>query len=276
MYVMPRVFRDGHVLPEEPIPLLLAQPGRSNLVPTLLGTNHDEQKLFLFVDPRYVHRLFGVLPIMKDRAAFARDTSLRSRSWKVTGADFPAQQLVKQQPGRVFVYRFDWNEEPKVLWADLGELLGAAHGFEIPFVFGHFDLGPEAEQLWTDENEPGREALSAAMRAYWAEFARHGDPGSGGRAGLPRWKPWDPQGDRFLVLDTQAGGGIRMEREIQTMQDLVAEVLADDSYTDLRTRCRALAQLAYDAPALLGPAGYRSAGEGRCAAFDMNALLSEG
>jgi carboxylesterase type B len=43
----------------------------------------------------------------------------------------------------VFVYRFDWDEEPNLFFlADLGRLVGAAHGFEIPFVFGHWDLGP--------------------------------------------------------------------------------------------------------------------------------------
>ena len=44
----------------------------------------------------------------------------------------------------VFVYRFDWDEEPKLLGADLQPMLGAAHGFEIPFVFGHLDLGRRA------------------------------------------------------------------------------------------------------------------------------------
>ena len=40
-----------------------------------------------------------------------------------------------------FVYCFDWDEEPQVLWLDLPNLLGAAHALEIPFVFGFVRRG---------------------------------------------------------------------------------------------------------------------------------------
>ena len=49
----------------------------------------------------------------------------------------------------VFVYRFDWHEEPHVMGADLSIILRAAHGFEIPFVFGHFDLGRQANVIFS-------------------------------------------------------------------------------------------------------------------------------
>ena len=42
-------------------------------------------------------------------------------------------------------------------------LLGAAHGFEIPFVFGHWDLGSQGKLLFSAANEPGRAALSQQM-----------------------------------------------------------------------------------------------------------------
>ena len=38
-------------------------------MPILIGTNHDENKLFLFFDPKYVRRWFGVLPQLRDRGA---------------------------------------------------------------------------------------------------------------------------------------------------------------------------------------------------------------
>ena len=37
-------------------------------------------------------------------------------------------------------YRFDWDEEPTVMFYDLSIALGAAHGLEIAFVFGHDDF----------------------------------------------------------------------------------------------------------------------------------------
>ena len=66
-------------------------------------------------------------------------------------------------------------------------MLGAAHGFEIPFVFGHFDLGRAGNVIFTKENEPGRKALSAQMMSYWAEFAYTGAPGRGRDRQLPEW-----------------------------------------------------------------------------------------
>ena len=110
--------------------------------------------------------------------------------------------LAQSQPGRVFAYRFDWDEEPRVLWADLGALIGAAHGLEIPFVFGHWELGRTGRVLFDESNRAGREALSAMMMSYWAEFAYSGDPGRGRDGTLPRWAPWQDGGETYAVLDT--------------------------------------------------------------------------
>src|SRR5436305_1699803 len=87
----------------------------------------------------------------------------------------PARVLPRRRPPG-FVYRFDWREEPTVLGGDIGKMLGAAHAFEVPFVFGHFDLGPDGRARWTAANEPGRRALSQAIMSYWAAFARGGVP----------------------------------------------------------------------------------------------------
>lgn len=52
----------------------------------------------------------------------------------------------------------------------------ASHGFEIPFVFGNgFGQFSVAD-----------EALSKAMRGYWASFARTGVPSA---HGAPAWRP---------------------------------------------------------------------------------------
>jgi len=53
---VPQVFRDGVVLPEgEPLERL-ARPGGAARVPVVFGTNRDENRLFLFGDPRRVRR----------------------------------------------------------------------------------------------------------------------------------------------------------------------------------------------------------------------------
>jgi para-nitrobenzyl esterase len=134
----------------------------------------------------------------------------------------------------VYVYRFDWDEEPTILGGDLGRMIGASHVFEIPFVFGHFDLGREANAAFAEENEPGRRELSAQMMSYWAEFARSGSPGKGRRGDLPEWRP----SPGFLVLDTAAGGGLRMSDETLTEEEALAGISADARLRTDDERCQ--------------------------------------
>ena len=272
MYRSPRVFRDGVVLPAVPIAHVLNDPTWTAQVPVMLGSNRDEQKLFSLFDPRYTTLYFDVLPVFHDSHAYHRDTSVVSRSWKLTGVDFPASQLHQTLAGQVFTYRWDWDEQPRLLWVDMGEVLGAAHAFEIPCVFGHFDLGPQGNLGFTEANRAGREDLSAAMRAYWAAFARDGSPGRG-NGSLPHWTAWAPDGDRDMLLDTEADGGLRMSTEFETVEGLVGEILADPTYASERDRCRAVAGVAADTDAFWGQEGYLRAGDGRCAGFELQTLL---
>lgn len=272
MYRSPRVFSDGVVLPAVPIAHVLNDPAWTAQVPVMLGTNRDEQKLFSLFDSRYTTRYFEILPIFHDAHAYHRDSGVTTRAWKLASVDFPASQLHQTLAGQVFAYRWDWDEQPTLLWVDMGAVLGAAHAFEIPFVFGHFDLGPQGNLSFTEGNRAGREALSAAMRAYWAAFARDGAPGRGDGS-LPSWTPWTPNGDRHMLLDTEAGGGLRMSAEFETVEDLAAEILADPTYASERDRCLAVAGVADDTHAFWGREGYLRAGDGRCARFDMQILL---
>ncbi|MFI5320609.1 MAG: carboxylesterase/lipase family protein [Myxococcota bacterium] len=274
MYDAPQMFPDGTVLPAEDT-VATIRAGKHNAAPVLLGTNKDESKLFMFFDPRYVRRLFGVLPFVRDEASYFRDSGYATRSWKISGADEPARALAAVQPGRVFAYRWDWDEEGTVLWADLGELLGAAHGLEIAFVFGHWNLvGRDARFLYTEENTPAREALSAAMQSYWAAFARDGDPGHGAHGEQPAWSAWNDAGDKYLVLDTAAGGGIRMSGETESLGELIAAIEADSSYADAATRCAALAGIHRSAPAAFSASAFAAAAGGVCAEKTPSAWLA--
>ncbi len=180
--------------------------------------------------------------------------------------DDPARALAAAQPGRVFAYRFDWDEEPTVFGSDLSKLLGAAHGMEIGFVFGHWQFGREGRVLFDAENEPGRAALAAAMMSYWAEFAAHGDPGRGRDGSLPRWAPWQEDGEKYAVLDTPAGGGVRMSTSSERLADVTAAVLADPSFADEDERCEVLGRLADWAREQSVESPFASADAERCAA----------
>lgn len=245
MLEMPKVFQDGTVLPAGDLLSQLAQPEGYNRVPVMLGTNRDENKLFMFGDPKHVRRYFWIVPRVRDQRMYDLTAAYMAAMWKATGADEPAAAMLAHHPD-VYVYRFDWDDEPTMLGADLRTMLGAAHGFEIPFVFGHFDLGKEGNVIFTEGNAASRMALAKAMMAYWAEFARHGAPGRGGDGSLVAWTRWDPApgGAKFLVLDREATGGIRMSADAVSIASVLAALDADPQLRATGDRCAVLRSLA--------------------------------
>jgi para-nitrobenzyl esterase len=240
MIRMPTVFNDGLVLPkEEPLALLQSSGGFSQ-VPVILGTNRDENKLFMFGDPDKVRKLFWMFPRLRDEKQYKLTAEYMAKNWKAYGVDEPAARMRQVGPS-VFAYRFDWDEEPTIMGADLAVMLGAAHGFEIPFVFGHFDLGKAGNMMFTTSNEPGRLALSSAMMSYWSEFAYHGAPGHGRDGKLPEWSAWDssrPEAPKYMVLDTDDGGGLRMSAETVTQASVLAAIEADPRLATRKEKCR--------------------------------------
>jgi para-nitrobenzyl esterase len=272
-YSCPLMFEDGVVLPSTPLAHAFRPGARFNRVPVMLGTNKDEEKLFLLFNPEYASQFFGFIPRLRDRSRFLRDAETITRIWRMMAVDELAKDLARAMPGEVFSYRFDWDEEPSIFGVDLGELLGAAHGFEIPFVFGHWNLGPDTYRLFDSRNLPGRETLGAAMRSYWAEFARRGHPGKGRKSELPHWAAWTEGAARFAILDTERGGGIRMAEGSETALDIAASVMADASYQNLRRRCTALAAIHDWAPQSFSVDDYAQIGRGLCHAYPIRELL---
>ncbi|HKC52717.1 MAG TPA: carboxylesterase family protein [Myxococcota bacterium] len=241
MMRMPTVLRDGHVLPIEDSETLLAE-GRYNRVPVIAGTNRDEIKLFMLGDPKEVRWWFGFLPRMRDAQRYDLTAEYATLGWKLGAVDEPAAVMRGVQGPSVFAYRFDWDEEPSFLGSDFAKLLGAAHGMEIPFVFQSFNTSFFG-RMFTDANRPGREELSDAMSSYWTQFAYTGDPGRGRDGTLQQWHAWDPGegGPKFVVLDTAAGGGVRMIDQPLTKAALLAK-LASDSRMDEAFRCGLFAE----------------------------------
>lgn len=246
MVRMPLVFADGAVLPDTATPFASAQS--YNRVPVMVGTNRDENKLFMVNDPEYVRRILWIFPRLRDERMYQLTAEYLSKMWKAAGVDEPATALRAVQGPSVYAYRFDWDEEPTVFGADLSVMAGAAHAFEIPFVFGHFDLGRAGNMIFTAENEPGRSELSRQMMSYWGQFAYTGAPGRGRTGDLPEWSAWDdttPASPKYMVLDTTTGGGLRMSNETVTTAGVIAAVADDARLPTQRDKCtiyRALTQ----------------------------------
>ena len=82
---------------------------------------------------------------------------------------------------------------------------GAAHTEELPFVF----ISP------TTVFAPSDLALAKSVNAYWAAFAKTGDPGSAGGAPWPRWN-----GEQEGQIEFAADGPKTREHLLKAQRDL--------------------------------------------------------
>ena len=235
---MHKVINDGYVFPTEGMNFNSA---KLTNVPIIMGTNRDEMKLFLAFDPEFTSQRFS-LTFIKDQDFYDISSEYGSEGWKVAAVDKPASELALNGNDRVFGYRFDWDEEPKVFLMDFSRILGAAHAIEIPFIMGGLELGGLEDYMFDEENIDEAKKLSLAMMSYWAEFAYNGDPGSGRNGELKKWEPWSglPNSNKFLILDTPDDGGLRMEKEALSYASLVEKLLLDDRIPNDSIRCMML------------------------------------
>ena len=104
--------------------------------------------------------------------------------------------LKAKQPN-VWYYQFKWAQEP----APWNTIYGAAHAFDLAFIFGNFGPSLFSNAANSTANKPGRLALSAAMMATIGAFARNGDPNNAGLG--VTWQPW-PAKLIFDASQTQA------------------------------------------------------------------------
>lgn len=252
MVSAPTVFGDGTVLPAGGPVELFGDAAAYNVVPVMLGTNRDEVKLFMAMDPEWVDYRFGFLPRLKDPERYDRSAAYGSLGWRYSGVDSLARILRDAQGESVYAYRFDWDEEGTIMGYDLSRAMGAAHGLEISFVFGGFEGSASVlGGIYDEDRLPQRDALSASMMSYWAEFAHTGNPGRGRDGTEVPWLAWGNAADapKTIVFDTPRDGGVRMSTEEVTLPGLKARLLADASFTEQRELCETYVNLFRDGPA---------------------------
>ena len=226
---------DGLVVASDPIAAVRA--GRYVRVPVLAGNTRDETKLFpaLFalrpdlggvsgrlLDDAAVFALAwryrpedppatriedwvpaAYLPADTPRTGYDARSDALNRLWFAAINNDMLDALASRQ-SEVWHYRFDWDEQP----APFDRIFGAAHTFDLPFVFGNFGPSLYANILFTQANRPGREALSRAMMQSLGAFAHAGDPASAALG--VRWAPWP----RRLVFDAGRNAlNIRAEQQ---------------------------------------------------------------
>jgi para-nitrobenzyl esterase len=206
---------EGTVLPVDPIAAIAA--GNYLRVPVLAGNTRDEAKLFptfLALSPalggvsgRLVSdaTLFSIqfnydpdaaptvtidqwipavyLPVTTPVTGFNARTDLLNQIFFIASRDNVLNTL-KAQQSEVWYYRFDWDEEP----APWNDIYGAAHAFDLAFVFGNFGPSLFSHIANSTANRPGRLELSDAMMKSLGAFARRGDPNAPELGvGWPTW-----------------------------------------------------------------------------------------
>lgn len=178
-------------------------PAVSAHVPLMIGTNKDEQSLFLGHLPWVTGATFDNLPAamtpyLGERAAEivakyrAAQPGLPADQIALIlmgelGQRLPSLQMAERklalQAAPVFVYLFAW-ETPV-----LGGRLRACHTLEIPFVFNTL------EGAAITGNDPSRLALGETMSRAWLAFARSGSPG---------WPAYDTTARPTMVFDLKS------------------------------------------------------------------------
>jgi para-nitrobenzyl esterase len=238
--ILPDLFGDGHVLPAGLRSRdLFSNTATYNAVPVILGTNLDEMKLFLALNPELVDTLLGIPVGIKDRDRYAKANRYATDVWKVHGVDSLVTVMRDAGVDNVFAYRFDADDLRDFGLVDLQELFGAAHAFEIPYVFGNFPN--PTNLLFKGDSILERDALSSAMMSYWAEFAYTGNPGRGRNGKQVEWSAWQNGSDetaRLMILDSTLGDGIRMSPIRISIADIKQRFFADTSFTDQQEYCQ--------------------------------------
>lgn len=191
---------DGTVLPLDPIAAFAA--GSYNKVPVLAGTTAQEAKLFpsflallggppgfIVTDAQLFDLLFNFDPNaptllteadILNAAYVPSDTA--GTGWTALAAQLTAASFgigrdnvlntLRTQQADIWHYQFDWAQQP----APWNTVYGAAHAFDLPFVFGNFGPSVFARIIGGNANRAGRLALSERMMASVGQFARTGNP----------------------------------------------------------------------------------------------------
>lgn len=227
---IPRIysFSDGTVVPMDGI-AQFATGEYVNKVPIIVGTNRDEYKLW--TNPVYLNAYPTETEEM--RAGLGRYVS---DLWRVVGADQFATEITAapDQP-YVYVYRFNWGapdlDGNSPFPDDFGELLGAHHAVDIPFVLGNWEewLVPLLTDLFfTEGSAVGRQNLSEAITKYFAAFAHSGNPNG---SNLPTWEPFTVNGAfkaiEFNVDLIDSSAKFTVDRETYTVESVLTDLEAN-------------------------------------------------
>jgi para-nitrobenzyl esterase len=173
-------------------PMAAFARGAAARVPVLIGTNHDEWRLFTALQylargqmPEYPHALADWFGIDSDHVAQHYPLSrygsgVLAYSAAITDSVFacPAMRIASQLASGAQVYGYEFNDQDTPAPEPMSKVpfpVGAAHSLEVRYLF---DSG-SAPRL-----NAAQQKLSEEMISYWASFVTSGTPHADG---APAW-----------------------------------------------------------------------------------------
>lgn len=179
--------------------------GRWNVVPTIVGSNRAEGRLFALATRDLVayeervrrdHGDAAAAVLAQYPVASYDGSAMLAYAAVMTDSRFacPADELRRALSPRAAVFGYEFADaEPPIAIPHLftGGPMGPYHASELAFVFG---------SSWALANvnafSPTQKELSARMMDAWGAFARTGMPG-------PTWKPFEGSNPRLQVWASQ-------------------------------------------------------------------------
>ena len=179
--------------------------GRQANVPLIIGSNSAEVPAG-FVNADSKEELLALFGNMKDEAKavydpdgnteFARMLTMvnTDKVWAEPGRFAANAFTAKDMTAYIYLFSYVPVSMQKRL------RFGAPHGSEIAYVFNNLNARWGADTATSTDKQVAR-----MMNAYWANFAKTGDPNGDG---LPEWPVYDPQKNEILEfrLDGTAVG----------------------------------------------------------------------
>jgi para-nitrobenzyl esterase len=217
---------DGWVVPKPPFDVFEA--GQEHRTGLLLGTNARELTRPFFPVAGLGEGIAAQYGPLTDRAtkAYGLKDSKESAPDPVYGATM-AQWATDSQFRCGTVAQLIWhsragNASYQYQFSRVApgrESVGAAHGSELPYVFGTLlAAGHGASQSNYDATDA---AVSSQMEQYWTNFAKSGNPNGGS---LPQWPKFDAAARAYM--DLTANGPVAREGLRREACDVFIENLA--------------------------------------------------
>lgn len=206
---------DGTLIVGQP-PILYRQ-GKYQHVPLVVGANSGDASISRAANVEELFAPFGTNAKAAEKAYDAAASSNFLLLRNAVGADalfVGPERLVAQtlsaQGNPVWEYRFSY-----VPLAVRDKLPGAPHGGETPFVFDSTTWYTAGIKL-----TPEDETMAQKMSAYWANFAKTGNPNG---AGLPNWPSYEPGTD--MLMDFSENGPIAKPDPWKERLDLTEKLI---------------------------------------------------